>query len=222
MKMIKNYFLIVFLIFLLFFMGCSPTIPAPSNQAPTINSIPPDGNLLLGEPYTYDVEATDLDGDTLTYNFTSNPVGMTIISATGLINWTPTMVGNYNVGIEVSDGELSDTQSFTLGVSFPIAEMKPSPPTGVYASDFYELEIEISWNLVSGATHYQVYRANSLIGTKTPISGWNTENYYLDSPVTPGISYWYWVKAATSSSGDNASGYSYCAIGVAESSSISF
>ncbi len=124
MKMIKCYFLIVFLIFLLFFMGCSPTIPAPSNQAPTINSIPPTGKLLLGEPYTYDVEATDLDGDTLTYNFISNPVGMTIISATGLINWIPTMVGNYNVGIEVSDGELSDTQSFTIGVSFPIESSK--------------------------------------------------------------------------------------------------
>ncbi len=220
MKMIRRCFFIILLFSLLFFMGCSPTVP--TNQAPTINSIPPTGNLLLGEPYTYDVEATDLDGDTLTYNFISNPVGMTIISATGLINWTPTMVGNYNVGIEVSDGELSDTQSFTLGVSLPIAEMKPSPPTGVYASDFYELEIEISWNLVSGATHYQVYRANSLIGTKTPISGWNTENYYLDSPVTPGISYWYWVKAATSSSGDNASEYSYCAIGVAENSSISY
>ncbi len=222
MKMIRRCFFIILLFSLLFFMGCSPTIPAPSNQAPTINSIPPTGKLLLGEPYTYDVEATDLDGDTLTYNFISNPVGMTIISATGLINWTPTMVGNYNVSIEVSDGELSDTQSFTIGVSFPIAEMKPSPPTGVYASDFYELEIGISWNLVSGATHYQVYRANSLIGTKTPISGWNTENYYLDSPVTPGISYWYWVKAATSSSGDNASEYSYYAIGVAENSSISF
>ncbi|GAI80035.1 unnamed protein product, partial [marine sediment metagenome] len=139
MKTIKSYFMIFFLIFLLFFMGCSPTVPAPSNQAPTINSIPPGGNLLLGEPYTYDVEATDLDGDTLTYNFISNPAGMTIISATGIINWIPTMVGNFNVSIEVSDGELSDTQSFTIGVSLPIAEMKPSPPTGVYASDFYEL-----------------------------------------------------------------------------------
>lgn len=217
MKMIKSYFLIVFLIFLLFFMGCSPTIPTPSNQAPTINSIPPDGNLLLGEPYTYDVEATDLDGDILTYNFISNPVGMTIISATGLINWTPTMVGNYNVSIEVSDGDLSDTQSFTIGVSLPIAEMKPSPPTGVNASDNYEWGVEITWNSVSSATHYQVYRANYLIGTKTPISGWNTQNYYLDSNVTPGTIYWYWVKAATNSSGDKASDYSNYDTGKAKS-----
>ena len=208
MKMIKSYFLIVFLIFLLFFMGCSPTIPTPSNQAPTINSIPPTGNLLLGEPYTYDVEATDLDGDTLTYGFISNPVGMTIISATGLINWTPTMVGNYNVSIEVSDGELSDTQSFTIGVSLPIAEMKPSPPTGVNASDSDSGTVYIYWNSVSGAIHYQVYRAISLIGTRFPISGWNPQNYYLDDTAMAETTYWYWVKAATSSSGDNASEFS--------------
>lgn len=217
MKMIKSYFLIVFLIFLLFFMGCSTTVPTPSNQAPTINSISPTGNLLLGEPYTYDVEATDLDGDTLTYGFISNPVGMTIISATGLINWTPTMVGNYNVSIEVSDGELSDIQSFTIGVSLPMAEMKPSPPTGVNASDNYEFGVEITWNSVSAAIHYQVYRANSLIGSRTPISGWNSENYYLDSNVTPGTTYWYWVKAATTSSGDNASEYSNYDTGRAKS-----
>ena len=126
MKMIKSYFLIVFLIFLLFFMGCSTTVPTPSNQAPTINSTPPTGNLLFGEPYTYDVEATDLDGDTLTYSFISNPVGMTIISATGLINWTPTMFGNYNVSIEVSDGELSDIQSFTITVTVAEDVEKPT------------------------------------------------------------------------------------------------
>jgi len=216
MKMIKSYFLIVFLIFLLFFIGCSPTIPTPSNQAPTINSTPITSTL-IGELYTYDVEAADGDGDTLTYSLTSNPGGMTIDSATGVITWTPTVFGNYNVDLEVSDGDLSDTQSFTIGVSLPIAEMKPSPPTGVNASDSYEWGVEIIWNSVSGATHYQVYRANYLIGTRTPISGWNTETYYLDSNVTSGTTYWYWVKAATSSSGDNASEYSNYDTGHAKS-----
>jgi hypothetical protein len=170
----------------------------------------------MGELYTYDVEATDGDGDTLTYSLTSNPGGMTIDSATGVITWTPTMFGNYNVGLKVSDGYLSDTQSFTIGVSLPIAEMKPSPPTGVNASDD-DSTIYIYWDSVSGATHYRVYRAPSLIGTRTPISGWNTENYYLDSNVTPGTTYWFWVKAATSSSGDNASEYSNYDTGHAKS-----
>mgnify|MGYP001048371275 CR=1 FL=1 len=214
MKIIRNNCLVIFLISLLFFMGCSPTIP--TNQAPTINSNPMTSTL-VGQPYTYDVEATDADGDPLTYSLTSNPTGMTINSSTGVITWTPTMFGNYNVNLEVSDGDLSDTQSFTIGVSLPIAEMKPSPPTDVIASDSYDWGVEIIWYSVSGATHYQVYRASSLMGTRTPISGWNTENIYLDYNVTSGTTYWYWVKAATSSSGDNASEYSNYDTGHAKS-----
>jgi len=214
MKIIRNNCLVIFLISLLFFMGCSPTIP--TNQAPTINSNPMTSTL-VGQPYTYDVEATDADGDPLTYSLTSNPTGMTINSSTGVITWTPTMFGNYNVNLEVSDGELSDTQSFTLSVKLPMIELELSPPTGVNASDSYEWGVEIIWNSVSGATHYQVYRASSLMGTRTPISGWNTENIYLDYNVTPGTTYWYWVKAATSSSGDNASEYSNYDTGHAKS-----
>ena len=214
MKIIRNNCLVIFLISLLFFMGCSPTIP--TNQAPTINSNPMTSTL-VGQPYTYDVEATDADGDPLTYSLTSNPTGMTINSSTGVITWTPTMFGNYNVNLEVSDGELSDTQSFTLSVKLPMIELELSPPTGVNASDSYEWGVEIIWNSVSGATHYQVYRASSLMGIRTPISGWNTENIYLDYNVTPGTTYWYWVKAATSSSGDNASEYSYYDTGHAKS-----
>ena len=214
MKIIRNNCLVIFLISLLFFMGCSPTIP--TNQAPTINSNPMTSTL-VGQPYTYDVEATDADSDPLTYSLTSNPTGMTINSSTGVITWTPTMFGNYNVNLEVSDGELSDTQSFTLSVKLPMIELELSPPTGVNASDSYEWGVEIIWNSVSGATHYQVYRASSLMGTRTPISGWNTENIYLDYNVTPGTTYWYWVKAATSSSGDNASEYSNYDTGHAKS-----
>jgi hypothetical protein len=208
MKMIRRYFLFIFLISLLFFMGCSTTVP--TNQAPTINSTPITSTL-IGELYTYDVEATDGDGDTLTYSLTSNPGGMTIDSATGVITWTPTMFGNYNVGLEVSDGDLSDTQSFTLGVTLPMVPYpvtKLSPPTGVNASDD-DSTIYIYWDSVSGATHYQVYRALSLIGTRIPISGWNPQNYYLDdNPPMAETTYWYWVKAATSDSGDNASDFS--------------
>jgi hypothetical protein len=43
-----------------------------------------------GEPYTYDVEATDKDvGDVLTFSLDEAPEGMTIDPVTGLIEWTP-------------------------------------------------------------------------------------------------------------------------------------
>ena len=62
--------------------------------------------------------------------------------------------------------------------------------------------------MVTGATHYKVYRADALLGTKTALSGWQTGIFYDDTSVSGAITYYYWVKAATSSSGDDASDYS--------------
>jgi len=69
--------------------------------------------------YAYNVNATDPDGDTLTYSLTTNPTSMTIDSTTGVINWTPTstQIGDHDLTVEVSDGELLDTQSFIITVT---------------------------------------------------------------------------------------------------------
>ena len=42
---------------------------------------------------------------------------MTINSNTGVISWTPTAAGSFEVTVEVSDSSKSDTQSFTITVS---------------------------------------------------------------------------------------------------------
>jgi hypothetical protein len=203
MKMIKHFSILMFLIFPLFLMGCSATLP--DNHAPVINSNPVTSSL-VGVLYTYDVEATDADVDTLTYSLTSSPAGMTIDTSTGVVNWTPTTTGGFNVDLEVSDGELTDIQSFTIIVT--ISDVL-SPPTGIEASDAaYTDAVEITWDTVTGASHYQVYRANSLTGTKIAISSWQTETSYYDNSITCGEDYYYWVKAATSSSGDNATDFS--------------
>jgi len=101
-------FLIVFL-----FTGCFLF-----NSAPVIESTPIT-NAKEGAAYTYDVEATDPNEDTLTYSLTAGPTGMTINSTTGVISWTPTesQIGENEVEIEVSDQYRSTTQSFTITVS---------------------------------------------------------------------------------------------------------
>ncbi len=203
MKIIKNFFLFILLTFPLLLMGCSTTVP--DNHAPVINSNPITSSL-EGVPYTYDVEATDADGDTLTYSLTSSPAGMTINASSGVISWTPSTVGDYDVTIEVTDGGSFDTQSFTITVD--ITDVL-SPPTGVEASDAsYTDAVQITWNTVTGASHYRVYRANNLLATKTAISSWQTETSYYDNSITCGEVYYFWIKAATNSSGDNASDFS--------------
>jgi len=83
------------------------------------------------------------------------------------------------------------------------------PPTGILASDGnYTDKVNVTWNIVTGATHYEVYRATSAGGAKTAMSGWQTATSYNDTSATPGVTYYYWVKAATSSGGARQSEYS--------------
>jgi fibronectin type 3 domain-containing protein len=87
-----------------------------------------------------------------------------------------------------------------------IPRMKPpSPPANVQASDgTYTDKVYITWNSVSGATSYNVYRATSSSGTKTKL-GSTTSTSYSDTSATPGTTYYYWVTAVNSA---GESGYS--------------
>ena len=122
----KILILISLLLSLLLFVGCF--VAPPINNAPTIISTPIT-TITVDVLYNYDVDATDPDGsDTLTYALTTSPVGMTINSATGVISWTPSTKGDYDVTAEVSDGELLDTQSFVITVDDPCDPCDPCSP----------------------------------------------------------------------------------------------
>jgi RHS repeat-associated protein len=69
--------------------------------------------------YTYDVEATDPDGDAITYSLTTAPPNMTINATTGLISWPVTSrdAGDHTVAIRAQDVHGAfDTQSYTLTI----------------------------------------------------------------------------------------------------------
>jgi len=111
----KRILILVFVVvFLTLLAGC---LTEP-NQRPIITSDPVE-TATVGVLYTYDVDATDPDEDTLTYFLTKKPSGMFINSATGLIKWTPipVQIGDNSVIVTVSDGSLNITQPFTIKVS---------------------------------------------------------------------------------------------------------
>lgn len=86
----------------------------PVNDAPSITSAAVT-TATEGEAYSYTVVAEDVDSTELTYSLASAPEGMTISGAT--ISWTPANgVESANVTVEVSDGSLSDSQSFIITV----------------------------------------------------------------------------------------------------------
>ena len=87
------------------------------NHAPIIISSPPT-TASAGSPYHYDVDATDIDGDSLTYTLTGAPAGMTIDAITGVIQWNPENEGDFPVVVEVLDGKGENAvQSWTITVS---------------------------------------------------------------------------------------------------------
>ncbi|MRR07560.1 MAG: hypothetical protein EG828_11620, partial [Deltaproteobacteria bacterium] len=92
------------------------------NVAPSIVSSPVT-SAYVGVSYPYTVAATDANisqGDKITFALPTAPAGMTIDSATGIINWIPTaaQVGSNNVVVQVTDNSgLYSQQSFTVTVN---------------------------------------------------------------------------------------------------------
>jgi len=134
-----SVFLIAFL-----FTGCFLF-----NNSPIIES-DPITTAKEGAVYTYDVEATDPNEDTLTYSLTISPTGMTINPTTGVITWTPTedQVGENEVVVEVSDGNRSATQSFTITVDEALLTSIVVLPSSM------SLEIDSSGTITSVTAHY--------------------------------------------------------------------
>ncbi len=89
---------------------------ANSNHAPTVTSTPAP-NARATREYQYNLDATDEDGDTLTYTLTTAPAGMSIDAATGLIRWTPVAEGSATVTARVADAQAFIDQTWTITVS---------------------------------------------------------------------------------------------------------
>jgi len=92
-------------------------IAGPVNNPPFFN--PPLQNQTgqINQLFTYDIDASDVDvGDILT--FSDNTILFDINPVTGLISFTPTLAGVYNIGITVCDDSglpnACTTDTFTL------------------------------------------------------------------------------------------------------------
>lgn len=182
-----------FFLFVILVVGCSPSGPVgpvPTNQTPIITSTPII-TATVGAAYTYNVTATDPDGNTLIFSLTISPTGMTINSSSGLITWTPTTSGNYNVTVEVSDNGSpvkSITQSFTIAVGgsgTSLGQVQLTSPSD--GATLPPGDIPFSWSSVSNATKYQfiIYYSTGQVALDTISSGtsgivtFNTEGTFI-------------------------------------------
>jgi len=102
----------------------------------------------------------------------------------------------------------SFTETDWIEINFP--QVAFEPPEGVSATDgTYTDKVRITWNSSTGASHYRVYRnTSSSASGATALGSWQTSIFYDDISATPGRTYYYWIKAAESSTGSNASDFS--------------
>ena len=92
------------------------------NRSPVLSAIPAK-TVDEGSPISVTLSASDPDGESLTYSSANLPTGAVLNASTGLFEWTPgyTQGGPglgtpYTIQLTASDGQLSDTKSFSVNV----------------------------------------------------------------------------------------------------------
>ncbi len=109
-----------------------------------------------------------------------------------------------------TESELSDSDAGKIGLE-PL-----NAPLNVAATDGTHTDrIGVSWDSVTNATYYRVYRCTTFDGTYVLISGDETLASYEDTTMTPARDYYYKVKAFNDSQESEFSEYSTGMAGLA-------
>lgn len=89
----------------------SPYTVATTNNPPSISS-PGSQTLQQNSAANVTIQASDIDGDGLTFSAQGLPPGLSINSSSGLISGIATTAGSYTVTVTVSDGQASQSTLF--------------------------------------------------------------------------------------------------------------
>lgn len=115
---------------------------ATANRAPSISGSPPS-SAAVGEPYMFVPRASDLDGDTLSFDIANRPRWLQFDASTGKLAGTPAAADkgvHENVRITVSDG-LASSDIGPFSISVADTDSAPSisgnPATSVITGEKY-------------------------------------------------------------------------------------
>jgi RHS repeat-associated protein len=125
------------------------TVTVRGVEAPPLIISTPPTQAAVGQAYAYQVIASDVDGDPLTYSLVAPPTGMTIDPNAGLIQWTPlsAQLGNNSVTLQVDDGQGGIAQqTYTVVVSSTPLNPPPSitstPPLAATVGALYQYQVQ--------------------------------------------------------------------------------
>jgi hypothetical protein len=142
------------------------------NQAPVLNSIGSKTGT-EGQQLSFQVSATDSDGDPLTFSASNLPLGASFSPATRTFSWTPgfTQAGVYpGVHFEVTDGPASDAEDIQITVSEgtlgPKQVALKAKPKKVEKGKKVKLTISVSPCAGHEGDLAQLFRGSKKISTK--------------------------------------------------------
>ncbi|MEM7028864.1 MAG: putative Ig domain-containing protein [Chloroflexota bacterium] len=100
---------------------------SPPNTAPSVTN-PGAQVSQINDIVSLTINATDVDGDALTFSASGLPSGLSINASTGEIAGTATTTGSFNATVVVNDGTVTNDVSFVWAVN----------PEGTIISEFFE------------------------------------------------------------------------------------
>ncbi len=120
------------------------TASAGTNLAPVLNSIASQ-SVVAGRTLSFQTQATDPNGDTISYSATGLPAGASLNPSTGMFAWITTLtdVGVHSITVQASDGSLSDTE--TISVTVTAAPDPGSNPSILYQENFDSSSLPTGW-----------------------------------------------------------------------------
>ena len=110
--------------------AANPLSGGSTNTAPQITQ-EIGQNSREGDSIQLPIQASDVDGDSLTFSASGLPDGLSINSTSGLISGTLASgsAGNYNAGVSVSDGQASDSTTIAWTVTAVATNQPPEITT---------------------------------------------------------------------------------------------
>ncbi|MFM6850076.1 MAG: putative Ig domain-containing protein, partial [Terrabacter sp.] len=158
-----------------------------TNRAPSVTS-PGNQSGTEGETVNVTVQASDPDGDALTYAATGLPDGVGIDTGTGTITGTLAAgsAGTHPVTVTVNDGTTTAQTTFTWTVTAP--DVAPAPPSGLITRVTSTTAIDVDWaaNVEPDVDHYTVYRRAGQTGTFALLATVNAGSAYHDTTAPDG------------------------------------
>lgn len=183
---------------------------AAGNRAPTISGQPPT-TASIGSTYSFQIAATDADGDPLTYTASGLPSWLSLNATTGLLSGTP---GATNVGsspgivLSVSDGKASASlAAFTLTVAAsPTDTVRPtvastSPSNGA-TGVAVNTSIAVTFNEPMQASTLSTSTFIVAGVTGTVAASGNTATFTPSSPLNSGTTYVVTLKGGSGGATD--------------------